>query len=375
MLFAYNIIAFIIPISGVGLHQSLLRYGALLKTTEEKKQLFTYTFYKGISATLLLIVVIIITTLFIDFQFKETTYYIALFAFSLLPMYVFELIKVLFRLFYNNKLFALAEVIFTLFLTITVFLLSYLYQEKGYAFALVLTPILSVLFLYRKFATYFTPSKKLNIVNWAFWKYGAFASLSNVVTQLLFVIDILLIGILLEDPEMVTNYKYVSLIPLSLLFLPRAFINTDFVAFTEHIYNKKYIVKYIKSYMLLFSLLSIFFCIFFVFFSEWILRLFDNTFIQYNSSFLILIVGIFGILIFRGLFGNLLSSIGKAHINFYITSVALILNMCSNYFLIPIYGIKGAAITSATLMWLTGIASTIIFWQLYNNRFLKATQE
>ena len=62
-----------------------------------------------------------------------------------------------------------------------------------------------------------------------------FASLSNVVTQLLFVIDILLIGYLLNDSEMVTNYKYISLVPLSLLFLPRAFMNADFVAFTENI--------------------------------------------------------------------------------------------------------------------------------------------
>ena len=35
VLFAYNIIVFLIPISGFGLNQSLIRYGALLKSKEE----------------------------------------------------------------------------------------------------------------------------------------------------------------------------------------------------------------------------------------------------------------------------------------------------------------------------------------------------
>jgi len=370
VLFSYNIILFIIPIGGFGLHQSLLRYGALLKTSEEKNSLFRFTFFKGIWATCILILIILIGSFFIDFKFENTKNYLAFLSLILIPMYVFELMKIQFRLQNKNKLFALTEVVFFSILTLTILVLSYYFKEKGYAIALVLTPILSVLFFVKKIKADLVFKEKLSIINRKFWSYGIFASLSNVVTQLLFVIDILLIGILLNDAEMVTNYKYISLIPLSLLFLPRTFINTDFVVFTENIYNKKYIVKYIKSYLLLFSILSIGFCLFFGLFADTILSLFDVTFIQYKTSFIILVFGVSGILIFRGLFGNLLSSIGKAHVNFYITSMALLFNVVSNYYLIPKYGIKGAAITSALLMWITGIVSAFIFWKLYNNHFL-----
>lgn len=370
VLFSYNIILFIIPIGGFGLHQSLLRYGALLKTPEEKNSLFRFTFFKGIWATCILILIVLIGSFFIDFKFENTKNYLAFLSLILIPMYVFELMKIQFRLQHKNKLFALTEVVFFSILTLTILLLSYYFKEKGYAIALVLTPILSVLFFVKKIKADLVFKEKLNIINRKFWSYGIFASLSNVVTQLLFVIDILLIGILLNDAEMVTNYKYISLIPISLLFLPRAFINTDFVVFTENIYNKKYIVKYIKSYLLLFSILSIGFCLFFGLFADTILSLFDVTFIQYKTTFIILVFGVSGILIFRGLFGNLLSSIGKAHVNFYITSMALLFNVVSNYYLIPKYGIKGAAITSALLMWITGIVSAFVFWKLYNNHFL-----
>lgn len=370
VLFAYNIIVFITPIGGFGLQQSLLRYGSLLKTSEEKNSLFRYTFLKGIWTTLTLIAITISISLYFDFQFENTHYYLMFLAIALLPMYLFELIKIQFRLQHKNKIFASTDIVFTAILTISILVLSYYYQEKGYAFALVLTPTLSVLIYYTKIKSCFKNYKKPTIIDKAFWSYGIFASLSNVVTQLLFVIDILLIGYLLNDPEMVTNYKYISLIPVSLLFLPRAFMNADFVAFTEKINDKNYIHKYIKSYVLLFSIISLIVCLFFQSSATFILSLFDTEFTKFKSSFMILIFGICGILIFRGLFGNLLSSIGKAHINFYITSSALIINIISNYFLIPKYGIAGAAITSASLMWITGIASTIIFWKLYNNRFL-----
>ena len=170
---------------------------------------------------------------------------------------------------------------------------------------------------------------------------------------------------------MITNYRYISLIHFSLLFLPRVFINTDFVTFTEKIYDKNYILEYIKSYMLLFLIISVSLIIGSYFFGSLVLRLLDDSFAIYGSIFFILMVGISGILIFRGLFGNLLSSIGKANINYYIASGALLFNIISNYYLIPLYGIKGAAITSAILMWVTGVTSAICFKVLYNKTLLK----
>lgn len=370
VLFAYNIIAFALPIGGFGLHQSLIRYGALLKSDQEKNSLFVYVFKKGIIASLGLIALIIGGSQCITFQFENTHLYVAGLSVIILPSFLFELIKIQFRLQHNNKKFAYAEIVYNITLVLSVSLLSYTYQEIGYALALFLTPVITVLFFIKKLHIDFKISQKLSILDFSFWKYGFFASLSNVVTQLLFVVDILLIGTLLNNAEMVTNYKYISLIPLSLLFLPRVFINTDFVTFTERIYNKEYIVNYIKNYMSLFTLISVVLCAFLGFFSKEFLSLFDPYFNQYNDSFVILVLGVCGILIFRGLFGNLLSSIGKAHVNFYITSVALFVNLISNYYLIPAYGIKGAAITSSMVMWGTGIVSAILFWKLYNHRFL-----
>ena len=371
VLFSYNIILFLLPISGLGLSQSLIRFSALSNDAEDRNSIFLYVLKYGLLSSIGMILLLIISSLFIPFDFKDGHFYMIFLSFLIIPNFLLEIIKAQLRLNHDNKNFAYSDFLYSIIFVLSITVLTYYLKEIGYIIALLITPLLTSLFFIEKLKVNVKKIKRIPELNFAFWKYGFFASLSNVITQLLFVIDILLIGYLIKDPEMITNYRYISLIPFSLLFLPRVFINTDFVTFTEKIYDKNYILEYIKSYMLLFLIISVSLIIGSYFFGSLVLRLLDDSFAIYGSIFFILMVGISGILIFRGLFGNLLSSIGKANINYYIASGALLFNIISNYYLIPLYGIKGAAITSAILMWVTGVTSAICFKVLYIKALLK----
>ncbi len=364
VLFAFSIVQFLIPFGGFGLHQGLLRYGALLKDEADKNILFVFVLKKGILLSVLLLLLVLIIGYFIPFEFEKTYFYLSILSLAIITNYFFQIIKIQYRLQHNNKTFAFIDVAFSVTLIVTVFLLSYFFKETGYAIALIIAPLSSLFFL-KNLKVNYKNNTKLSIIDYSFWRYCFLGSLASVAPQSLVIIDILLVGYLLKDPELITVYKYVSLIPASILFLPQAFIATDYVSFTEKITDKNYIFNYIKSYMLFFSLIAIAFCGFFYLFAEETLAIFNSNYTQYADSFLILVFGVCGILIFRGLFGNLLSSIGKIEINYYIVVIALCLNVVSNYYLIPIYGIKGAAITSAFLMWFTGIFSYIWFLFLY----------
>tara|TARA_B110000003_G_scaffold179972_1_gene179197 strand:- start:9960 stop:11225 length:1266 start_codon:yes stop_codon:yes gene_type:complete len=370
ILFAFSIIQFMIPIGGFGLHQSLLRYGSLLKSTRDKEKLFSYVLKNGIIGSLLLMIVILFIGWFIPFQFKKTFYYLSLLSTAILTNFIFELVKTQFRLQHKNILFAKAELFQNFLLVALIFILSIYLDGFGYVIALISSPLITAIFFIKKLEITIYFKSNLTITNLDFWKYGFFGGLSNVITQLLFIIDVILIGELMNDPLLVTQYKYISIIPFSLLFLPRVFITADFVTLTEKIYDKDYIKKYIKSYVLFFSLLSIIIFLVGYVFSDSILLIFGNEYLRYSDSFLILITGVIGIFIFRGLYGNLLSSIGKMNVNYYIVLTAIIINIISNYYLIPEYGIKGAAITSCILMWLTGILSWICFSYLYKQKTL-----
>jgi O-antigen/teichoic acid export membrane protein len=128
-------------------------------------------------------------------------------------------------------------------------------------------------------------------------------------------------------------------------------------------------MKYIKNYVLFFTIVSIIILVGSYLFASEILSIFGEEYIMYSDSFFILIIGIIGIFLLRGVYGNLLASIGRIEVNYYIISIALIINIISNQYLIPIYGIKGAASTSSILMWFTGILSWLCFAYLYKKKY------
>ncbi|PIR14611.1 MAG: hypothetical protein COV50_01750 [Flavobacteriales bacterium CG11_big_fil_rev_8_21_14_0_20_35_7] len=361
VIYALNIMTFLIPLSGLGIQQGLLRFGAQLNSVTEKKALFSFVFKKGLIFTLILSAAIFILSYFIPLEFPQSAYFLRWLSALLISMYLLEIIKVQFRLEHNNKKFAYIEIFYNFLLVIAVFVLGYFFKEMGYTIALILAPLLTFLWYFKSLKINFKSAILPVPIDLVFLKYGLFASMANVATQLLFAVDILLIGSILNDSSLVTAYKYVSIIPFSLLFLPGILLTTDFVNLTERILDRAYIKKYCQNYMLFFTLISVGIIGVFYFFSNFILSLFNPAYIQYKSTFIVLSFGVSSILILRGLYGNLLSALGKAQVNYWTAFIALLINIPGNYYLIPKYGILGAAITSAILMWLSSIAAFIVF--------------
>ncbi|MDP2088229.1 MAG: polysaccharide biosynthesis C-terminal domain-containing protein [Flavobacteriaceae bacterium] len=370
-IFAFNIISFLIPLGGLGVQQSLLRYGSFLPTCNEKLNLYNITIKKGVKWSVYLIILTIIFSPIITYKLKDSIIYLILLSVSILSYFLFEISKIKFRITYNNKMFALMDITFSSIQILNILILSYYFGVYGYVFAIVLSPLVTFLIFKSKDYNYSSSEiPPINFINKDFWMYGFFAGLANVATQLLFAIDIILIGYLLIDPQLVTHYKYVGIIPFSLLILPNILITTDFVSITENVDNPIFIKNYIKNFTLLFSFISIFIFGGVFFFGKYILRIFGENYTVYYHLFMILTIGVIGVFILRSLFGNLLSAIGKAHLNFWIACVSLISNIILNYYFIPIYGILGAGMTSAIIMWFSGILSMLLFL-FYYKRYLK----
>ena len=150
VIYAFQVISFIIPIADFGLHQGLIRYAAQLKSKEDKNNLFIYTFKKGIIVSLILITITICASFIIEFEFKETRFYLILLSLAIITHYIFELIKIQYRLHKNNKLYSYAEATYNILLVLFVFVLSYYFQELGYAIALIIVPFVTTLIFISK---------------------------------------------------------------------------------------------------------------------------------------------------------------------------------------------------------------------------------
>ncbi len=367
VIYTFSFVSFLIPMAGLGVQQSLVRYGALLKQKAQIEGLFMYVLKKGFWITIGLVSILLFLSSYYPFKYEKSSFYFKILIFSVLFHFLMALVKIYLRLHYKNKMYAYLEITYSFLFVGLVSVLSYFYSEIGYIIAIITTPLLTFLIFIFKMNVNFKKKERFNFINFEFWKYGFFAGLANVVPLFLFEIDTILIGNLLENPIENTYYKYITLIPFSLLFLPNVLMATDFVYFTERISNRKYILNYIKSYILIFSGVSFLLLIGAYFLGKiGLVFLFGKEYGNFIDTFLILMVGISGILILRTLFGNLLSSIGKASANFYIGLLALLVNVISNYYFIPKYGIKGAAITSAIIMWFTSILSLLLFFYYYS---------
>jgi O-antigen/teichoic acid export membrane protein len=364
-IYAFTIVAFLIPFSGMGIAQSLLRYGAKQTNQDSKRAMFSYCLRYGILASVVLAVLLFVFSETITYKLPESASYLKWFALMLLSSFVFEMVKVQYRLEHNNKAFAIADITYSILLVVLMSVGAYFTGALGYTLAFVLSPAIVGLFGLYKIGIFEYDGFKREK---GFWLYGVFSSLGNVTTELLIAIDILLIGNILLDNELVTAYKYVTLIPFSLLFLSHVFMSTHFVSLTERVGNRAYIKSFIRNYHLLFAGICIAIGVGSWILGKWLLHFLDPGYEQYFEVFMILIAGVCGVLFMRGLFGNLLSAIGKAQLNFVISLVALGLNIVLNYQLIPSMGIKGAAITSACVMWFTALVSMGVFYYYFKRQ-------
>lgn len=360
--YANTILVFLIPFIGFGVHQGLLRYGALANSQVEKKKLFIFTLNKGLKYSSILTVLVFVLAPILTSNLKESNIYLYILSFQFISLFLFEIIRIYARLLNLNKLYSQITNLKTFFLVLLAFLLSINFGSIGYVVALSAVPFFISLFYLRKLKLIgFSEEIQLKGSFKSFFIYGLYTSLGGVLSQLLYAIDILLIGNIIKDESSIALYKVSNVLPFSVLILSIIFLKTDFVSIANKSKSdKQYIKKYYLNYLKLFSFISFVILLFFYLFSSNLILVFGAN---YNDSLLMMIftIGVVGALLFRIPLGNILSAVGLSKINAINSFVILVLNVVLSYFFILNYGALGAAIVTAFLMWFSGFLSLFFF--------------
>jgi O-antigen/teichoic acid export membrane protein len=360
--YANTILVFLLPFFGFGMHQALIRFGSIVNSQIEKKNLFIFTLKKGIKFSVILLILIIILSPILTSNLKNSRIYLLILSFQLISLFMYQMICIYSRLLNLNKLYAQITVLKSFFLVVSAFLLAVNFGSIGYVVALSVVPFLISVFYIKKLNLLSIKDDfQLNLNYKEYLLYGLYTSLGGVLSQLLYAVDILLIGNILKDETSVAFYKVSSIIPFSILILPIIFIKTDFVVLANKSVNDKVFIKnYYLNYLKIFAVLSVFLIFFFYLFSSQLIGVFADVY-QDDSLMLVFGIGIVGAILFRVPLGNILSAIGLAKVNTINSLIILILNIIFSYIFITKYGILGAAIVTAALMWLSGIISLFFF--------------
>ncbi len=371
--YALTITQLIIPFSGAGLFLSLLHFGPIQNKFENKVTLLNFTIRRGFLYSLVLIMIMIGLAQLVAIRMPGSVQYLRLFSIYIMSYFLFNTSVSFLRVLKKNKAYAASLLLNSILVLILSLLGIFLSKGIGYAIGFSLAPAFSAIVVYISLKKkneinikIFSKVQDLPVKKSDYTKYGIFAGLGNIASQMAWQLDTIMIGALLAQSTMVATYKVAALIPFSLIFIPSVFIQTDFVYIAEKYENKKYLINYYKKYLLIFSVIVVAILSVWYIFGGSIVRLFGSEYIDALPIINILMINVASTFLIRVPLGNILAAVGKAKWNSWSAIILLLINLILNYFLIPEYGITGAAYATVISISLSSAISIILFYKYLN---------
>ena len=352
-----SVCAIFLPFSGFGSNQILLRYGAISEK-ENKQNLSSYLFFKGIFNEIMLIVIFVGISLFYAPKYENIIIIFLFFGIRLMGFYLSNHMQTYYRISGKNDIFAKVSNAINIGGFILLLVLTYLFKFYGYLLAIALIPYLSLFWLKKEM---FSAKRIVYDNKKEIWRFGIFTAATSVISETLFSLDVMLLGFLMNE-NAVANYKVAILLPSNITVLAISFMQSDYPLLSKNYQNKNFLRSYIKNYYKIFIPICILILGFFYFFKDLLLKVFFGTNYSDNSNLMmILLLGFTFGMLSRNLFGNLLPAVGKIEVNTWVSILSLIILSVTAYFLVNTFGILGMGISlSLVLIW-EGLAYLTFF--------------
>lgn len=368
-----NTIAFFLLLDGLGATTGLLQYGSKYYGEGKMSAFFRLSMRQGLFANLVIAILIVCYALiFVHDSDMQQLFIIAAF----LPMFnivfsIFQIYNIVRR---ENRFYSAYTSINTILLMVALLGGAYFWNLKGIFIlkyvSCAITIVIGMIYLYRhrnKFPKISAKIERKEIAEYR--KFSIVALGSNAISQIVLILDVFLIGLILNDMSVLASFKTATLIPFGLLFIPGTIMTFVYPYFVENADNRVWILN---NYNRLVKVLAIIFAIIamgLILTSSWLIPfVFGEQYQDAVLPFNILCIGFFFAAAFRSPAGNTLAALGKVDINLYIACATGVLNIVMDIFLIKTWGSIGAAITSTTVFITTALAGNILLYRTLKKR-------
>lgn len=370
--YSQNLIAFFLLMNGFGIMNGLLQYGTKKINSEEKNELLKYSVKVSVVSNLLIVLAIVVYSKFGNFKIdgaKNVFLFMCLYPIS--SIFV-ELIQIKNRIDLENKKMALNTNINTFFNLFFMIILGKIFGIYGVVLGKYFANMITIIYGHKSVKETFVLWKEIKELSEdkkkGMFKFSFVSMLNNGISQLLYIIDIFIIGILIGNSDVIAGYKTATLIPFALNFIPMSIMTYMYPYFSRNSENPEYLSKKYRDLLKYGLLLNGFITLFLLVFSKYIITIvFGENYIEAVKPFQILSIGYFFAATFRIPAGNLLAAIGAIKFNFYTTIICGILNIVLDIYLIKTYGSIGAAIATTMIF----VISSIIGNYFLYNKILK----
>lgn len=358
--YANNALSIFSLATGLGLNSGLLQYCSEKRVASEKASFFKYGFKIAIGFNILLGGVIWGYGRYANIAIQESARYIQMLLFLPVLEIIYNLIAIILRTQKENiKYSRLLN-----FNTITYSLFSCIGAGIGGIPGTILGRYISFMcsiivgcFMCKneikaiRIATRLENNKKKSLL-----KYSGICCASNSISQLLYLLDVFLIGVFIIDSSVIASYKVATLIPTALTFIPSGIMVFIYPYFAE---NNKNIVWIKEKMILLFKVLTIlnlFISVGLFIFAPLIIKiLWGDEYMDSLIPFRILAFNYFFTATIRIPCGNILAMLRMVKVNLVVSIVSGIANVILDILLIQRAGSNGAALATLLVVLISSV--------------------
>ena len=360
--FTYNIISFFLLVNGFGVASGILQYVSKYKDTALQLSYLKFSMSMGVMFNGALSLAIFIYAWVTPLPVPGARNILIAMAFFPIGRLYLDIFQAYLRATRQNKLLAQFAITTNLFLLITNIIGVYLWHILGLVIATYISYVIIIIF-----STYiYRLPNPLRIVAIPiqyreFISYSMYATIGNAFSQLVFILDILLLGYIIKDPLTIALYKVATIIPFALNFIPGVVCSFFYPYFVEHIGEREYIKTLGRK--ILYAMLGFSVCtslILIIIAKPLIIFIFGEQYIGSVTPFRILCFGFWIVASFRIVNGSILASLGHAKFAMWFNILLVIFNIIITYWLIIFYGVVGAAIGVVIIYTLASIVTSYV---------------
>ena len=371
--YAWNIYHFLLLINGLGLTVGALQLCSENPDEEYCNLIFNNCLKIGLLIDLVLTAAIVVFSLCFNFSIPPARILLIILCALPLLQYLFDLLTVYLRVKKRNMAYAWTMMLNTVLTAVFTALGAFLLRDKGLICGYYLSYIITLFVGFFVFRFKFkdvknTPKLEKSLLKTLF-KISIISMCTNALSQLLFLLDTFIIGVICVDELLVANYKVATMIPTALLFIPSSMVIYIYPYFARHAGDGKWCLK--KFFQVLVGMAAIngIISIILYFAAPFVIKIvYGEQYLEIVPIFRILVINFFVSGTFRAISGNIICTQRKFVFSLVESVISGAVNIAADILFIKYFGIIGAAYATCLVVALSSLISTVYLLILFNKK-------
>jgi O-antigen/teichoic acid export membrane protein len=306
---------------------------------------------------------------------KEASGLLAILSFSSIPRINFSVREQYLRSLFRSREYGFVLVANSLFYMVLAITFAFFFGVMGLALVEYIVPLFGMMNI-----VYVLKDLKNSNLAWKdivtkdlrkkIIEYSFVSSATNVLSQLLYLLDVFVLGYMTKNTNTIASYKVATLIPYNLTFIPLSVMVFIYPYFAKYSTDKEWVRTKYKDMLKVMILLNLNISILAIFFSRWIISIFFGAkYLDAVPAFRVLMLGYLVAGTFRIPSGNVLSAIGKLRVNFWNAVISATANILLDVVMIKLYSAIGAAYATVIVYVISSVISTGYLWRYLKKSF------